>query len=139
MVIGTKFREVYDYAEPLPEDYDSDEEYCIAKAQYQLKNLFPFKETTLKRYAMKVFDNIEIKKDVIIRIKRWDDNGIDSETKVKEIHFEGEFPEVICEDGWFYFNPNEEYNTFNWRGKGKSWEKKNKKWVKTDNYFIEIR
>lgn len=136
MILGQKFKEYTDYVEPFEKDYETLSEYAIAKAQFDVKNLFSFKTTALKTKVRR-YENTELKKGSKVYIKRWDDNGIDGETEVLEVIFDEEYPKVICEDGWFHFNPHEEYHVFKWTAKGKGWEKKNQKWIKSADYYIE--
>lgn len=137
MILGKKFIEYTDYVEPLEEDYNSDLDYLIAKTQFNMKGLVSFDKTSLKTKVISKLDNIELRKGNKVFIKRWDDNGIDGKTLIIDIMWESEFPEIICQDGYFIFNPNEEYNEFTWTSKGRIWEKKYQKWIRTNSYYIE--
>lgn len=137
MILGKKHVEYTDYVEPTREEYSSIEDYSIAKAQYTVRNLVPFEKTTLKKEVTGRYKNVNLKIGKTVFIKRWDDNGIDKKSEIIDIIWDKVFPKIICEDGYFVFNPNKEYNTFHWKGKGKSWEKKYQKWIKTSNYYIE--
>lgn len=126
MKLGKKYRYFEKCSKPLRKNYNSEEDFLISNACFEVNQNLGFFwatpiNTPLKTWR-KRYKNTELKPGNKVNVCRWDWNGIDEIVDITEIREAESFITVICKQGYFIFDGESEPH-FNWNRSKSKWYK----------------
>jgi hypothetical protein len=150
MKIGNKYWYYSVDKKPIEEDFETYDIFLAHMCAYKINNesepmykaFIPHAQPVgdkLKTWIERV-EKTEITIDKIIKVERWDGNGIPDKVRVIKIEEKTNSIKVICDKGWFKYskkNCKKDNIDFNWTCKGKKWQKEYMKWVNGEQYYYK--